>query len=399
MKRLCLFLALIPLLSAACSAERKSSNLVAPADTTAIHETGWWDGFRPAPEGQGVDGPVNLLKVFGNDLVVGGQISRVGTIPVDHIALWDGTSWAPMGAGLNDTPLCAVSYRGDLVVGGAFTSAGGAAASHIARWNGASWQPVGTGFDGDVAALAVLEGSLYAGGIFTQAGDAPVSHVARWDGESWTSVGSVPLSEVQGLAVYHRQLMVAGIGQDSVPDAFVSLWVLKWTGSGWDDVRRDHFPFNHPATDGGWDERINQFFTSQDRLVIAGTHGLVAGTDPGSFGNIGQWNGSRWESWSIPLEGDTERGPEIRGMAVWRGEPVALGWFELRDGSGSGIARWDGSTWQPAGRFLLSLPYVDGSSPLGTTCAGAEFKGSFYVGGAFNYVGNTPSRNIARYGD
>lgn len=59
-----------------------------------------------------------------------------------------------------------VVWRGDLLVGGEFTSVGNVPIYYVARWDGISWKPLGSGINYIVNALAVYGSDLVAGGLF-----------------------------------------------------------------------------------------------------------------------------------------------------------------------------------------------------------------------------------------
>ena len=116
-----------------------------------------WDG---AWRDGGVDFQPQVVAVYNNDLIVGGNFDSAGGIPATNIARFDGTSWHSLGAGLDGAEPPGIAYcsalaiyNGDLIAGGKFQTAGGTTATNIARWNGTSWSPMGAGVGNPLAIL------------------------------------------------------------------------------------------------------------------------------------------------------------------------------------------------------------------------------------------------------
>lgn len=174
---------------------------------TAANRVAKWDGQQWSPLGSGIgNSAVSAVTSYRRAidqeaaLVVGGNFTVAGGLPIARIAEWDGTSWASLSAagGANQVVhSLAVADLGDgasLFAGGEFTSVGGTSANRIARWDGTAWSALGTGVSAGVRAIVSLDEGygtvLYAGGWFNSAGGVTARRVARWDGRSWSPLGS-----------------------------------------------------------------------------------------------------------------------------------------------------------------------------------------------------------------
>ncbi len=205
-----------------------------------------WDGSTWSPLGTGVSqvGSVVALKTLPNgDLIAGGRTAITGVAGTSYIARWNGSAWSALGTGLgggNNPGVQSMTTlpNGDLIVGGDFTTAGGVPVSKIARWNGSAWSALGTGLTGtvytvNISALATLpNGDLIAGGTFTTAGGNPSAYFARYTFGSPADVagpGQSPGSDnaltADDIIVYLNWLFasdtradVAGPGQSTTPD-------------------------------------------------------------------------------------------------------------------------------------------------------------------------------------
>jgi hypothetical protein len=103
-----------------------------------------WNGVSWSPLGSGMSGTfyqyVFALTVYNGNLIAGGYFTHSGGITTNGIAQWNGSSWSEMGGGFfypanvfGAHTFCI--YGNDLIVGGLFSSVGSVGASHIASWN------------------------------------------------------------------------------------------------------------------------------------------------------------------------------------------------------------------------------------------------------------------------
>jgi hypothetical protein len=140
---------------------------------------------------------VNILKVFNNELYVGGN----------GLNKWDGTNWTSVSSKANTTGgITALEvYNNELYAAGNFTKIGGISLTDgqgIAKWNGTAWVTIPAFVDSmailpgwpkvnaaSVASLITFKSELYAVGSIASAGTQKVRAAARWNGTSWNDVG------------------------------------------------------------------------------------------------------------------------------------------------------------------------------------------------------------------
>jgi len=144
-----------------------------------------WNGL---PD-RGLNDDVDALAVVGSDLYVGGSFTRTrdgALTSLGRIARYDTSAetWHTLSSQGLDEPVYALKVCGDdLYVGGRLTRTGDRSLTdlgRIARYDTASesWNALpNQGFDDWVRALAVCSDDLYVGGDFTQTGDALLSNL------------------------------------------------------------------------------------------------------------------------------------------------------------------------------------------------------------------------------
>ncbi|MCC6838218.1 MAG: T9SS type A sorting domain-containing protein [Bacteroidia bacterium] len=154
---------------------------------------------------------------YNNKLIVGGFFNSIDSSPFGtygFVASWNDTIWDTLGSGLNAPVYCFTVFNGELYAGGEFTAtADGTPANHIAKWNGTQWLPVGEGLNDTVLTLCVdsLNNKLIAGGKFTQTGlGQPAKHIAEWNGTNWQEIGGGTNAPVWTLFAKDSNLYVGG---------------------------------------------------------------------------------------------------------------------------------------------------------------------------------------------
>lgn len=156
-----------------------------------------YDGTTWTPLGTGMTGGgVSSIAVIGTDVYVAGNFNAVGGVPASRIAKWNGSSWTALGTGIPPNPSTNYEIKlavagSDLIVAGDFTEAGGVPVNRIAKWDGSSWSPMGSGLNGrygqwTVAKALISAGSdIYVGGDFFMAGCNISPFFARWRQTQW----------------------------------------------------------------------------------------------------------------------------------------------------------------------------------------------------------------------
>lgn len=303
---------------------------VAGTSCLAYSSGGPWSWLGGLVNGE-VRAMLALPQASGSDhLIIAGDFTTIGGAPIAHLALWDGVSWSSIGTGSfgGGGPVCLVLHPdgaggNDLIVGGTFTSIGSVAANRIARWDGASWHAIGNGFSfgntgmvPSVTSLASVPLSgggaeLYAAGTFDRSGTASRSSICRWNGTSWDDLGGGlggvrwPFaSSAQGPPVYANfvraletvprsgggaDLIVAGIFNSA--GGMPVRRIARWDGAAWNamglglgpassDIFQSPLALAHmPNMQGGWDVFAAGLFTTADGLPAK---------------RIARWDGAQW---------------------------------------------------------------------------------------------------------
>jgi trimeric autotransporter adhesin len=355
-----------------------------------------WDGTTWSPMGTGADSDVYALLWDGTNLYVGGQFGTIGGISAKGIARWDGTAWHTVGGGTSNGTVYALAWDGaNLYAGGYFFSMDGVTVNHIARWDGSAWHALGTGMGYSVFSLAWDGTNLYAGGSFTTAGGIPANHVAKWNGANWSALGSGMTSNVNALAWDGTNLYAGGL-----------FGLYRWNGTGWTHIWLGFSSYiNTLVWDGvtlyaggqfgvyyrdgtNWYPIGSNVSGGVSALLRQGTN-LFAGGAFSAAGEvvtsgIAQWDGATWQ----------KLGPSGQGV-IGIVEALLSDGADLYVGGSFGatggtvaddLARWDGNTW-----------HVQGQGTDGGITALARNGMTLYVGGYFSTAGGVPANNVAQW--
>jgi hypothetical protein len=141
------------------------------------------------------NGPVRDMQRIGSNLFFCGDGNFRNM--VNFITRWNGSTFNQMGTGLNGGGNTLASDGTNLFVGGAFTTAGGTTVNRIAKWDGLSWSAMNTGTVGVNNTVIgtvwdSVDSKLYAVGAFTTAGGTAANRVAVWDSATsiWSPLGT-----------------------------------------------------------------------------------------------------------------------------------------------------------------------------------------------------------------
>ena len=174
-----------------------------------------WDGSAWYSMGLGTNDNVYCMTLFGADLILGGKFTTAGGLTCKRIADFNTNPiYLPLAAGIDSgSVLSLFTYNGLLMVGGDFTSIGGIPVLYIASWDGTNWNSVGSGMNSNVRSLGYFNGNLIAGGKFTNAGGTQANYIAGWNGTIWSTLGSGMNggnSEVDALTTWANVLIGGG---------------------------------------------------------------------------------------------------------------------------------------------------------------------------------------------
>ena len=322
---------------------------------------------------------INALAIGEDDLYIGGNISDIGGIGVNHIARFNLSteSCSGLGDGVNEEVHDLLFDDGILYAAGEFTQAGGVLANSLAKWDGSSWSCFappceGLGLSDEVEAIAVKNNDVYVGGNFMRADGKYVHKIALWNGTDWDKLGwgicSYPDGgRVNAIATTDDYVYAGGTFDHTgrTQDEQVN-FIVRWDGSDWLEVG------------GGMNDYIKALASTGNKVYAGGRF-----TSPGN--HVAQWDEST-SSWTS-LGGGTD--DEVLAIAVANGPVFAGGEFLNAGGNSANyIAKWDGAEWQSLGDGVDNEVYaiaVDGSD--------------VYVGGNFDKAGGIAAANIARWNE
>lgn len=288
--------------------------------------------------GAGFEARVLSLAYGDKLLYAGGTFLRSGSVSTPFVAQYDGTAWSPVGEGV-DNNVFAVAIGPDkkLYAGGQFSASGATTLHGIASWDGSKWSPLGEGVDGSVLGIAFDEqGHVYAGGDFTHAGANEAVGIAMWDGQAWSPVGEGIVGQVRALTFYDHKLVVGG------------------------DFR---LPGDPDQGDSPW-TNLAVFDGTRFVALGGGTHGGVEGAIGGTS-TLGARGNDLYVGGDFYVVGDDQAAPQLTSKF---------------------LARWNGATWSTIG-----------AAPTDTVLKVLPTADSLWLGGAFTFIGTTPSNLIGRY--
>ena len=369
--------------SVAALAVLPSGLLIAGGERTTggSYEVATWNGAAWNTIGQFDDEVLSMTVMPNGDVVVGGRFTTANGIITNGIARYSGVSWQSLGLGFGNvmsggrivTSLCVLA-NGDLVAGGNFDFASGVPVTNVARWDGTAWSALGTELSTFVYDLQVMpNGDLLAGGLFAFGGQ---SGLARWNGTAWASLlpgNSYRISALELAA--NGDLLLAG-WQDSggVPlgDGFVAKLgvAIPFTTLG------SAFP---PDNAGGAFPTALLELPNGD-LLVGGGLPRVASID---IGGMARFDGTDWQPVGAGL------GRELASVAELANGDIVVGGYVS-----AGIVRQSGGVWSPLGGGVSNasnhdLPIVSALQVMPN--------GDLIAGGYFETAGGVAAASIARF--
>ncbi len=338
-------------------------SLVAGSPASAQCNGAWDAPHAPYP---GVLGTVNAVCTYDPDgggplpplTVVGGAITGAGSTNASNIAAYDGTNWVTLGSGLNGTVNALAVFQNNLYAAGQFTLAGGVTVSNVAKWNGTAWSGVvGSGAvdgpNGPVCALQVYSNQLWVGGQFSSVNGLPVGNLARVVNGNWftfsgyTADGAIRAMATDGTNLYFGGDFLNFLTPTNVP--IPASRALKFNGVN---------AFTAMST--GFGATVRSLAWYGGSLYAGGDFVDVGGTAATDY--VARWNGSSWVGIGTP------NGP-VHAMTVHNGELCVGGAFTEINGPSNftRLARWNGSSWGAIGDYVsLSNGAVKALASTGT---------------------------------
>ncbi|MBK8954371.1 MAG: T9SS type A sorting domain-containing protein [Saprospiraceae bacterium] len=266
------------------------------AGNVPVNNIAAWDGTNWTPLAQGVSGIVSVLEVHNGLLFVGGQFNTAGNLNnVNNLASWNGISWSHLDNGVTATGGAYVtalkSTPNGLLIGGNFNTAGlnsNLNCQNITSWNGNAFvNNYNNGFNGPVYTISEFNGQLIAGGSFT----FPHLNIAAWNGSTWNNLsGGINLSQqiisrgVFSQFVYNNNLLVGGqfINTSNVN---TTQNIAVWNGFNWFAIPGGDIPDTI--------SRVNDFLPFNGKLYVGGEFNMVANQ---SILGVAEWNGVNWST-------------------------------------------------------------------------------------------------------
>jgi hypothetical protein len=379
----------------------------------------FWDGASWSSRGDfliGGSGAIGDLEIFQGDLYAGGDIrARTGDGSIARALTrrtaegWSAVPGLSQEFGLFDTikGLRAVRWNGSdqLVMAGSFTDLIPGVGS-LARFDGEVWRSVpglistpSARFDADSLSPDPSNGNLVVAGNFGVIGNALFNGAARIAPTGASPFSPPPATNLRATSSATRienghtayYFAAGGSGGRVLRFDEVSGWSqLGGVFSGLDPIHALAF-----FDDG-----------TGSRLIASGSFRSIDGIP---FKGIAQFANGRWQPLSGGLEYNLASGTDadVSSLAVFddgTGSKLYVGGALIQAFNGStplpvsGLARWDGQTWESVGLG------VGGETPVVTTLRvlnrpGSDGGGSWlYIAGGFIRANAIFSPGIARYG-
>jgi hypothetical protein len=327
-----------------------------------------WDGsswtLMTVPSGPGSTVLTALSCTPPACMAVGSTDDKVGR-PKPFSETWSGTQWSvahtPDAHGRPSERLVGVSCTSAtacMAVGSGCSSAS-ACGARAARWDGTSWSGVGTAklahhADAEMTAVSCADASdCVAVGSSSLSGDESTL-AEEWNGSSWTQLG--PSSPHGSSSVFFDQF-------DSIScfSTTECMAVGSWTG----DANGDAESLAESWVNGAWTilnapMPAGSFTATLYGVSCPGASLCMAvgsaSTSNGIVDIADQWNGTAWQSVSIPTpSGD---GGALNAVScVSATSCVAVGTEDAGATSGTVTETWDGSSWS-----IMPSPNAAGST-------------------------------------
>lgn len=322
---------------------------------TTVRGIGIFDGTTWTDIGQATGGAASIFGL-GNDangqLVAGGSFAAIGGVTANNVATWNGSNWTAMGIGLTGTTTIGLGpgvYDFALLPNGNL-AATGVITDRVATWDGSSWTalPQPPGLLLYLTELVIdANGDLVAGGQILQG-----SSVVRYDGTSWSGVGNLDSGVTSMTVLPGGELICCGNSNTSGVFRF-NVGASNWTQIGTWNIfgGQMNAVTSFPQTDPG------QFYAGGSVAAVSGTSGFglffYTAQNPAWIGEQGGASGT--------IRGMTSFGD---GETFVYGQISALGNTPVQ-----GIGRW-GQSWGAVGTGLQPNVYGVGRMPDGDLLAG-----------------------------
>jgi len=321
--------------------------------------------------------------------------------------------WYNLNSGVNGSVNSICAFNDELYVAGNFTKAGSVdVASGFAKWNGNTWLSVAN-IVGTINSCVVYNDELYVAGNFTSIDFVPCTNVAKFNGTSWSAIGSTP-KEIYKLKVIGSDLFALSYynTNETVNSGIFILNSETWNTFDLSIPLGKNEPYN--STENFI--RINDiekygvnYFSAISNIFALAVYSnkLIAGGrfDIQGISVLKQYDNNSWTTFGggIPLElNGSSNASIVYSLNVYNNELYVAGLFN-RIGSldknlglsVNSIAKWNGQIWS-------NFNYNESVSNIKTIFnyeSELNIKSGTYIGGSFSYISDAIAKNIAVFSD
>ncbi len=246
----------------------------------------------------------------------------------------------------------------------------------------AQWAGFSTGnTNGTVVDFEIVNNDLYAAGLFNQINGTPVNYIGKWNGTGWQQVGGGFTDATHSVAYIDSTLFVA-----RYEFQVDSNWIYYLSNNVWKKLGKGFYLTGASA---------GNYYTCSLYDVIKYNGDYYACGEFNKNGNqaingIARWDGSNWQplgtGLSTPMSGQVIY---PHNMKVFNNKLYVCGNFKTAGGIVvNGVAAWDGINWSAVGTGFNSVVYGLGI-----------YNNQLYAGGDFTAdAANTATLNaIARW--
>ena len=281
---------------------------------------------------------LDVARLPNGDLLVAGSFSAVAGQPANNLAVVEGNTGVVrnLQGGTNALVRSVdVSPSGDFLVFGAFTTAGGAASPNVARWTASGWQT----YPSPMLLVDVLGGCTDGAGepvVFGTIG------VRQFVGGAWQTLSSLAVLTVHARALPDGTLLFGTTVTANATTPEFGYLLQNGVASPLAAGANGAFQAAAEMPDGSI---VGYLFTN------AGMPALTNQPAPGGF--VRRTASGAWhpEPTGLPPRVASNAMAQIAAILPQRdGSYVVAGGFTtIGGGAITGIARFDGSAWQPLG--------------------------------------------------
>lgn len=323
-----------------------------------------WNGMQWSSLGGGLDNAYQDyaandpwgMVVDGNRIYMAAAPEN-GGVKCNGPAYWEGAQWICMewkpsweygGFG---------AWKGNAVL---------AAPESTYQWNGSAWK-VMPEVKGSILRLKSGADGLWMSGKFSIASDSSISNLAKWDGRAWSGFGH-PSDSIRDFTVAGSRIFaIENHTRRGQPD---SQAVVRWDGTQW------------LRADAGITWSAAMCLASDSQNVY-----LAAASDRDDIhGAIWQWNGTAFTR----LAGSDYIGTPYT-LSIERGKLYLGGLLRVGSAGADNVAEWDGKKWNNFSNIRSPGPF---HVPEMLRSHGTDL----YVGGSLVFcAGNKPANGLARW--